>query len=389
MKFSEGIAAFTADRYIPLRILDERVTEESTMVGSKNRKVSMSEEKKEMINMAGGEKPLQTGAEDTAPVCVRHDGVCCQKVRHDEVQHDEAQHDKVRHHKVLDRTVLSFFLLMTAGIVITNVFDILLDGTISDLLERTGHERYSTGAGAAVGSLLWLLAFRFMFRREGYRGQLGFRGFLKGLAMLSYVIVLSCFMNLQGIIFNGAGDAAIAFLSAVSTAFSEEIVLRGPGLSNMMRKAENEKQLLKAWLIPSVVFGLIHFSNLLAGAAPITTVCQVMYATGIGLMYGAAVLRTGSLWPAVTAHFLTDFTVLLDKNIYESQGVLNTETGIEGFLFFVTISLTFTLAGSFLMRKSKRPEILDLWACKWNREDCRKNQAVPYENNGEKVTGTA
>lgn len=270
-------------------------------------------------------------------------------------------------HKLLDRVVISFFLMIIAGLIFVNLGDIIIDKPLGAFLEGRGHHNYGTGVGAAVGALLWLLMFRLKFRKEGYQGQLGFGNFFKGMGIVLSAIVICGFLNIGDAVMNGHSDILVSLLCALAPGFSEEIVLRGPGLSNMMRKAGGEKDLLLAWWLPAVTFGLMHSANILAGASFSATVLQVVYATGIGLIYGAAVLRTGTLWPSIVAHYLTDFAAYLGKTVYESQGVLNMEIGRTEFTVTMIISVLFILIGLFLMRKSKRPEAMAVWAEKWNR----------------------
>jgi membrane protease YdiL (CAAX protease family) len=82
----------------------------------------------------------------------------------------------------------------------------------------------------------------------------------------------------------------IAVLVAVCAGVGEELFFRG---------------FLQRYLGPwwqGVLFGLAHATG---GYLP-----QVVFALGMGLVFGQLVKRGWSLWALITAHFLYDFTLL-------------------------------------------------------------------------------
>lgn len=275
--------------------------------------------------------------------------------------------EKKKHRSVYDRVILSFFLLFITGQALAGIAGDILEKPLTGFLESTGHGTYRTGAGAIAGSLLYLLFFRLKFRKTGYKGQLVKENLLKGLLCLSVPGFICFFLNIGDALTNGFSDILIAFLCGLTPAVTEEVSVRGPALSNIMRKADNEKGVLLAFWLPAAVFGAAHAVNLLAGASLTSTFAQVVYATGLGLLFGAAVLRTGSLWPSIAVHFFTDFSAFLGRTVYESQGVLEQELGTAELCILLGLGVFFICIGIFLMRKSKRQEILSLWARKWNK----------------------
>lgn len=56
------------------------------------------------------------------------------------------------------------------------------------------------------------------------------------------------------------------------------------------------------------MFGSLHFINLAGGQTLEATIQQVIYAFIIGLAFAALYYRTGSIWPGIILHILTDFT---------------------------------------------------------------------------------
>ena len=89
---------------------------------------------------------------------------------------------------------------------------------------------------------------------------------------------------------------------AAASGFVEETIFRG-----LMLRAFLPRGAWTAVLVPSVIFGLSHAANLLAGADPLVTGVQILYALAIGIGFGAVAVKTRLIWPLVIAHGLGNF----------------------------------------------------------------------------------
>ena len=78
----------------------------------------------------------------------------------------------------------------------------------------------------------------------------------------------------------------------------EEVVFRGILLHGL----ESRIGTLRAAFASSLLFGLMHYTNWLSGQHGLLTHLQVLHACSIGLLMGAIVVRTNSLWPAIILH---------------------------------------------------------------------------------------
>ena len=164
----------------------------------------------------------------------------------------------------------------------------------------------------------------------------------------------------------GTGSAIIALLRAAAPGFGEEIMFRGLGVANYMRKIRSEGQIKVIFWLSSIVFGLIHLGNIFAGGDPKSVVIQAVYAIGVGMLFGAVYLRTGNLWPTILGHWSVDFFELTRVDLSGSGGVM-TGMGIGDWITIV--------AGAFgafwalrLMNPKFYGEIMEVWAGKWNRK---------------------
>ena len=101
-------------------------------------------------------------------------------------------------------------------------------------------------------------------------------------------------------------DIWMFYLFAVlSAVLLEELVFRGLILPTLYRKFKGKRNCaFLTVLFSSLLFGVVHLFNLLAGSSPIAVIMQMGYSFLIGGMCAIAFLKTGSFYSAVLLHFL-------------------------------------------------------------------------------------
>ena len=97
----------------------------------------------------------------------------------------------------------------------------------------------------------------------------------------------------------------------------------------------------------SLLFGLTHALNSLAGKSPLEDLVQILYAIAIGFAFAALVLKKGILWPLVLAHFLIDFV-----NFIQIPGF--TYPLLEELLISGGIVIVFTVYGILIMLEKRK-----------------------------------
>ena len=112
-------------------------------------------------------------------------------------------------------------------------------------------------------------------------------------------------------------DPILSFLTAsngISAGFLEEITFRGIVLYGFIRLWGNKKSgMAKGAVASSLIFGLLHIPNILAGAEVMRVLPQVAYSVLGGLALAAFVIYTRSIWPAITFHCLSNAVVELSR----------------------------------------------------------------------------
>ena len=139
----------------------------------------------------------------------------------------------------------------------------------------------------------------------------------------------------------------------------------------LVKMGHTKKGIVNAIVISSVIFGLPHIVNSIAGTLEIAAnIGQIIAAIGIGFLYGVLYLRTKNLWVPILLHgFMNLFSgqifgaIVSDEAMLEltqNQAVADTGLLIAYILLATVLAL---IAGLILLRKIKPDEIVvDSWA---------------------------
>lgn len=279
---------------------------------------------------------------------------------------------KTRNHKILDHPILGYFLLL----IFVNILS-SLGSKIDELIGRflPGYtvetEFYgqivsnSNGVGIALTALLALLIFKLWFKPD-FSGCLQKSGLKIGILLLLPFLALHCLGSVVSWVTLGTGSFFIAFLRASAPGFSEEVMFRGLGVANYMRTIKSESQLKVIFWLSSIVFGLVHLSNILVGGDPLSCVIQAVYAIGVGMLFCAVYLRTGNLWPTIFGHWLVDFFEMSRADLSNSGGLM-VGMGVGDWITIAAAAFG-AVWGLYLMRSKYHGEIMEIWSKKWNKE---------------------
>lgn len=118
-------------------------------------------------------------------------------------------------------------------------------------------------------------------------------------------MIIIAFLNLGfGIHINYSWQQLLLIsIAMLGVGFSEEILFR-----SFLIKAVINKNTKAAIFIPSIVFGVIHLTNLFGGVNLIQTVLQVIYATSFALMCSLFFIKTNNIIPCMICHSIVNIT---------------------------------------------------------------------------------
>ena len=277
-----------------------------------------------------------------------------------------------RNHRILDHTIISYFLLIFYVSLFEETIGTGLDLLISKFIPGYAVEaivmgkagEICSGVGAAVSVLIAAWLFKLWFKPD-FNGCLQKAGLKEGLLMLLPFLVIHYIGSIVSWITIGTGGVLIPLLRATAPGFGEEMMFRGLGVANYMRKIKSKDKIKVIFWLSSIVFGLIHLTNLMAGGDPKSVIIQSVYAIGVGMLLGAVYLRTGNLWPTILAHWSVDFFEMIRADLYDSGGLM-TGMGIGDWITIVA-----GVFGAFwalrLMNPKYYDEIMEIWDRKWNK----------------------
>lgn len=230
----------------------------------------------------------------------------------------------------------------------------------------------------ALFSLL-LLPIHKLIHKPDYRGS-----FAPGLLSDKRVWICSAIALAMSIadpviagIRSGFNSMDISYIcNGIQAGCTEEVIFRVLPISVMMATWKDRKSSFPVLLITSLVFGLIHLTNLGSGAKLDITILQVFTAATSGLMYGALYLTTGNVLLPIILHALHD--ILSFWSLGEAAALTIDVTPDllieEGIIIAVKIILT------VILMKNRNEHISAVWQERWSG-----NESDGSEENFEEV----
>lgn len=269
---------------------------------------------------------------------------------------------KIKIHKILDNhTIIGILLLMFGSLV-------LMQFVIGTPIAFAVHKM--TGASivtcvpafSSMGGLIILFLHFFRFSPE-YNWKFSGNQFMSVLKLLSpilicWIIIFSTFGYFAGRIpFGPLSLANIA--AALMAGITEEVAFRELPISYMARQWRDENKIPLMVIIPGVAFGLTHLTNGF-GNDPFGTLVQTVLSIFFGIFFSSVYIRTGSIWAMLLVHTIHD--LLTFSAVYYTPKLPDVIV-IE----WLVVEALLAVYGLYLIRKEKRPEIIELWDRKWNR----------------------
>lgn len=169
--------------------------------------------------------------------------------------------------------------------------------------------------------------------------------------IIAAISFLGSLSSLDGFNF---GNFINLLLLTIFIGIAEEFLCRG-WLQNefIERYGDTKKHIVFSLLFSSLIFGLIHFSNMLDGQDLFTTIIQVIQATSVGLLLGSIYYKTKNIWAVIFLHGIYDFCLMLgDLNLIKDCTFNTPTTGIVLYNTFSTLVLSaINIVGALLVLK--------------------------------------
>jgi CAAX protease family protein len=206
--------------------------------------------------------------------------------------------------------------------------------------------------GSTIGRLVSIFILLAMLARVGWLRPAGFTSlgnwgpWLLILIPLAYAIAAFAFVMTGNLNFRFSIPAltGVAFLFLMTHAFMEETAFRGLILHGFEQALGSSKRdSVKSVSISSMYFGGMHILYILGEPLPIVLL-RMISAFLLGILFGALVLRSKSIYPATIFHGVLNFAGYLNLT---SNAVQGTPTGWLGLSLAM---LPLALLGLYLLR---------------------------------------
>ncbi len=135
----------------------------------------------------------------------------------------------------------------------------------------------------------------------------GLKYLLPPMAYASFLLFAAMYSTHHTSWLLGATDPVqmlLFILVVLAVGFNEETMFRGI----LFHGFSTRFSIFAAVILSSLVFGVLHYLNLIEGAPLGRTTHQVLHAAAAGFLYIALRLRVGSIWPVMLFHAFWDFT---------------------------------------------------------------------------------
>ena len=219
-----------------------------------------------------------------------------------------------------------------------------------------------------LSSLVVLLLFWFVFRKD-LRGFFNVRRFAAAFLLGWGVLVASTCGLISTIVEQtNYGNFGAALLMGMQPGIGEEILDRVIPICLVMRSRNRERLIVPVIVFTSAGFGLTHGFNVFAGADPVTTLFQVIYASCIGFLFAVIYLKTGDMWITMLLHTVIDTVYFLGAEAQRGGGVLTQGTNVADAVFMLACAALYFANAFLLYRKTSTEEILNTWSGIWKSQ---------------------
>ena len=277
---------------------------------------------------------------------------------------------KTRRHKFVEKSPAAAAILMCLlWFVLYQLLEFAINYPVSILI--SDYNAITGPIGMVLSIAIMMGVYKLWFRPEFegmLKGDLPL-GFLLGLIELIYVVVTFAVSMMFGYELNIKPLTSVIIFSSLGAGLGEEFIFRGVLISTLMRQWKDQNKFRSAAVLSGIVFGLIHATNVFAGADPLRTLLQVIGAVGIGIMFTAVYLRSGSILPCMFYHTLHDIIAIAGESEVTETGIITASKINMGDGANLLMSLVLAAIALWLLRPEKNEEMRALWNRKWKLQE--------------------
>lgn len=196
------------------------------------------------------------------------------------------------------------------------------------------NEMSQTGTRITQGIAVWLAAIVLIIYQKYKKRPMEELGLCKvskeGLKHSYYcipMIIVAALPYIEGPHEGGIPYFLASFFMALGVGLEEELYFRGYVFNVWKSKPEKT-----AIIATSLIFGVTHMANLMAGQSFFDTVLQVVFAFVYGIIFILMYILGKSLWPCIILHFYHDFSSFVSD---ETKMTLEYKIGVVQLIIMI------------------------------------------------------
>lgn len=206
---------------------------------------------------------------------------------------------------------------------------------------------------------------------------------LRDTLFIGFPLLLIAFINLIANIGNignaPLGNTINLFILCFSIGVAEEFLCRGWIQNEFIERfGKTRKGVILSILCASIIFGVMHFTNLLSGQPLFETSLQVLQAISSGFLFGAIYFRTRNIWSSICLHGFYDFAIMLGEvSLYKDCTTMadpSSTVRIYGYITSLVIVAVYILSAVYILRREKTNQFIEK-----NSEEVTDNEKRKYE----------
>lgn len=179
------------------------------------------------------------------------------------------------------------------------------------------------------------------------------------LIIVSIYSLIKNIIELDGIISPVALAGLIIYTILIG--LFEEFLFRGWFQKSLIKKfGKDRKHIILSIVITSVVFGLIHMTNIFSGQPLATTILQTISAIAIGITLGAIYFRSNNIFSVAMIHSFWDFSILIKEVNLFRDCTPPSSMSLNDIVILVFEIVGFLAMAGILLRKEKLNEMLEV-----------------------------
>lgn len=148
--------------------------------------------------------------------------------------------------------------------------------------------------------------------------------FLRGISAGGFLCGLIAVHLIAFFIYDFSGEKVLPIsnimifvFSMLVTGFAEEIIFRGIIYNTISEcfDIHSKKNIYISLCLSSIIFGMMHISNIFSGVSIIGSIVQAVCAFGVGLYFNAIYIRCNNIWSVIILHGLNDIAASLNAGV--------------------------------------------------------------------------